>query len=96
MLCIFEAMADFVEEPFTVISPRYQHKLSCIFHRKRFPFIDDQSREHVVILCHGYLSNKNALFLPQLSRDISDSSIDNNYKTMGSAENQPDQRFCQY
>ncbi|CAF1498322.1 unnamed protein product, partial [Rotaria sordida] len=27
---------------------------------------------HIVILCHGYLSNKNALFLPQLSRDISD------------------------
>jgi pimeloyl-ACP methyl ester carboxylesterase len=64
-------MSDFVEEPFTIISPRYQHKLSCIFHRKNSPYIDDQNREHVVILCHGYLSNKNAVFLPQLSRDIS-------------------------
>ncbi|CAF4234880.1 unnamed protein product, partial [Rotaria sordida] len=57
---------------FTVISPRYQHKLSCIFHRKRNPYVDDQNREHIVILCHGYLSNRNALFLPQFSRDISD------------------------
>ncbi|CAF3392326.1 unnamed protein product [Rotaria sp. Silwood2] len=65
-------MVDFIEEPFTVISPRYQHKLSCIFHRKRNPYVDNQNGEHIVILCHGYLSNKNALFSPQLSRDISD------------------------
>ena len=67
-------MSDFVEEPFTVVSPRYQHKLSCIFHRKLNPYVDSQNREHVVILCHGYLSNKNALFLPQLSREIADSN----------------------
>lgn len=67
-------MADFVEEPFTIISPRYQHKLSCIFHRKRVPYIDNQNREHVVILCHGYMAHKNTLFLPQLARNISDSS----------------------
>jgi pimeloyl-ACP methyl ester carboxylesterase len=67
-------MADFVEEPFTVITPRYGHKLSCIFHRRNSPYIDDQNREHVVIICHGYMSNKNALFLPQLARDISDST----------------------
>ncbi|CAF1187185.1 unnamed protein product [Rotaria sordida] len=66
-------MTDFVEEPFTIISSHYQHKLSCIFHRKRFPYIDDQNREHVVIICHGYMSHKNALFLPQLSRNISNS-----------------------
>ena len=65
-------MTDFIEEPFTVITSRYGHQLSCIFHRKNSPYIDDQNREHVVIICHGYLSNKNALFLPQLSRDISD------------------------
>jgi alpha/beta superfamily hydrolase len=64
-------MADFVEEPFTVISPRYQHKLACVFHRKKSPYKDNQNREHIVILCHGYLSNKNGLFLPQLSRDLS-------------------------
>ena len=67
-------MTDFVEEPFTVISPRYQHKLSCVFHRKTSPYVDDQQREHVVIICHGYLSNKNAVFLPQLARDLSDST----------------------
>ncbi|CAF2520969.1 unnamed protein product [Rotaria sp. Silwood2] len=67
-------MTNFVEEPFTVISPRYQHKLSCVFHRKRFPYIDDQNREHVVIICHGYMAHKNTLFLPQLCRDISDSA----------------------
>ena len=67
-------MANYVEEPFTVLSSRTQHKLSCIFHRKSSPYVDDQNREHVVILCHGYLSNKNAVFLPQLSRDISDSA----------------------
>jgi pimeloyl-ACP methyl ester carboxylesterase len=64
-------MTNFVEEPFTVISPRYQHKLSCIFHRKNSPYIDDQNREHVVIICHGYMANKNTLFLRQLSHDIS-------------------------
>jgi alpha/beta superfamily hydrolase len=68
-------MTNFVEELFTVISPRYQHKLSCIFHRKTSPYIDEQNREHVVIICHGYMSNKNAIFLPQLSRDISNSTI---------------------
>ena len=67
-------MTSFVEEPFTVISSRYQHKLACIFHRKTSPYIDDQNREHVIIICHGYLANKNACFLPQLSRDISASS----------------------
>ncbi len=66
-------MTDFVEEPFTVVTPRFQHKLSCIFHRKTSPYIDDQNREHVVIICHGYMSSKNAVFLPQLSRDISNS-----------------------
>ncbi|CAF3968736.1 unnamed protein product, partial [Rotaria sordida] len=71
---VYFTMVDFIEEPFTVISPRYQHKLSCIFHRKRNPYVDDQNREHIVILCHGYLSNKDALFLPQLSCDISDST----------------------
>ncbi|CAF0715910.1 unnamed protein product [Adineta steineri] len=67
-------MTDFVEEPFTVISPRRQHKLSCIFHRKKSPYIDDENREHIIILCHGYMSNKNGVFLPQLSREISASS----------------------
>ncbi|CAF1356032.1 unnamed protein product [Rotaria magnacalcarata] len=67
-------MTDFVEESFTVISPRYQHKLSCIFHRKHSPYIDNQNREHLIIICHGYMSHKNALFLPQLSRDISEST----------------------
>ena len=66
-------MTNFVEEPFTVITPRYGHKLSCIFHRKTSPYIDDQNREHVVILCHGYMSDKNRVFLPQLSRDMSSS-----------------------
>ena len=68
-------MTNFVEESFTVISPRYQHKLSCIFHRKTSPYIDDQNREHVVIICHGYMANKNSNFLPQLSRDLSNSTI---------------------
>jgi len=65
-------MTNFVEEPFTVISPHHQYKLSCIFHRKTSPYIDDQNREHVVIICHGYMANKNSVFLPQLSREISD------------------------
>lgn len=68
-------MTDYVEEPFTVISPRFNHKLSCIFHRKTSPYIDDQNREHVVILCHGYLANKNSAFLPELSRGLSDCSV---------------------
>lgn len=68
-------MADYVEESFTVITPRFQHKLSCIFHRKHSPYVDDQNREHVVILCHGYLAHKNSAFLPELSRGLSDSSI---------------------
>jgi pimeloyl-ACP methyl ester carboxylesterase len=64
-------MTDFVEEPFTVTSPRYPYELSCIFHRKKSPYVDDQNREHVIILCHGYMANKNSAFLPQLSREIS-------------------------
>ena len=67
-------MVDFVEEPFIVISSRYQHKLSCIFHRKLSPYTDEQNREHIVIICHGYMSHKNAVFLPELSRKISDST----------------------
>lgn len=67
-------MTSFVEEKFTVISPRYQHKLACIFHRKTAPYIDDQNREHVVIICHGYMANKNSNFLPKLSCEISSSS----------------------
>lgn len=63
-------MADFVEEPFTVITPRTKHQLSCIFHRKTSPFVDDENREHVVVFCHGYLSNKNGVFFPQLSREL--------------------------
>ncbi|CAF1274316.1 unnamed protein product [Adineta ricciae] len=70
-----KAMTDYIEERFTVISPRFNHKLSCIFHRKTSPYVDDQNREHVVILCHGYLANKNAAFLPELSRGLSDSSV---------------------
>lgn len=67
-------MTTFVEERFTVISPRYQHELSCIFHRKTSPYVDEQQREHVVIICHGYLANKNGIFLPQLASEISDSN----------------------
>lgn len=67
-------MSNFVEERFTVISPRSQHQLSCIFHRKTSPYVDEQQREHVVIICHGYLANKNSCFLPQLARDLSDSN----------------------
>jgi uncharacterized protein len=64
----------FIEEVFHVTSLRTQHRLSCIFHRKSSPYVDDQSREHVVIICHGYMSNKNGVFLPQLSRDMSDAN----------------------
>jgi len=62
-------MTDYVEEPFTVLTSR-QHKLSCIFNRKTNPYIDDQNRQHVLVLCHGYMAEKNSVFLPQLSRDI--------------------------
>lgn len=65
-------MTDSVEEPFTVTSSRHPYELSCIFRRKKSPYIDDQNRQHVVIVCHGYLANKDSAFLPQLSREISE------------------------
>ena len=74
-------MAEFVEEPFTVTVPCTQHKLACVFHRVLAPYVDEQNREHVVILCHGYLANKNSVFLPQLSREMSD-SVNNRFHSV--------------
>ncbi|CAF0789113.1 unnamed protein product [Didymodactylos carnosus] len=62
-------MNNFDEEEFFVTN-KNGHKLSCTFHRQRDPYKDEWNREHVVIVCHGYLSEKNANFFPELSSDL--------------------------